>query len=272
MSEPDSATALEAAIDALQRGLERPRPRRDHGDARARTWSSRTTPPASRRAARRSATTSPRSSRPGPTSSSATRRLYVREDLVVQEWTATATHANEDAAGRPRRRADRQPGRMGRPRRDPLRGRARQAQGRLLRQRLDPAPGRASAARRGRCSRRSRRPASRTSWRSRPRSSRIASCSTKTTLVVDLEEVALAPADLFAESGMPEISPSWVPLIVPTQITVSPLGGDRLDLEVRRRGRLSRAAASPGARPSGHGRRALDRIAVDEVGREGLIV
>ncbi len=24
----------------------------------------------------------------------ATRRLYVREDLVVQEWTATATHAN----------------------------------------------------------------------------------------------------------------------------------------------------------------------------------
>ena len=28
-----------------------------------------------------------------------TRRLYVREDLVVQEWTATATHANEMKRG-----------------------------------------------------------------------------------------------------------------------------------------------------------------------------
>ena len=28
-----------------------------------------------------------------------TRRLYVREDLVVQEWTATATHANEMRRG-----------------------------------------------------------------------------------------------------------------------------------------------------------------------------
>jgi steroid delta-isomerase-like uncharacterized protein len=29
----------------------------------------------------------------------ATRRLYVREDLVVQEWTATATHTNEMRRG-----------------------------------------------------------------------------------------------------------------------------------------------------------------------------
>src|SRR5262245_41290429 len=28
-----------------------------------------------------------------------TRRLYVREDLVVQEWTATATHANRMTRG-----------------------------------------------------------------------------------------------------------------------------------------------------------------------------
>ena len=28
-----------------------------------------------------------------------TRRLYVRDDLVVQEWTATATHANEMRRG-----------------------------------------------------------------------------------------------------------------------------------------------------------------------------
>ena len=28
-----------------------------------------------------------------------TRRLYVREDLVVQEWTATATHANQMKRG-----------------------------------------------------------------------------------------------------------------------------------------------------------------------------
>ena len=71
-----------------------------------------------------------------------TRRLYVREDLVVQEWTATATHAKRmtrgDLVAEPTgNRVD-----LGRPRRDPLRGRPGQAQGRLLRQRLDPAPGR----------------------------------------------------------------------------------------------------------------------------------
>jgi ketosteroid isomerase-like protein len=48
-----------------------------------------------------------------------TRRLYVREGLVVQEWTAAATHP-DDAPRRPRRRAERQAGRVGRPRRDPL--------------------------------------------------------------------------------------------------------------------------------------------------------
>ena len=71
----------------------------------------------------------------------ATRRLYVREGLVVQEWTASATHTQDDAPRRHRRRAERRTGRVGRAGRDPVRGRAGQAQGRLLRLRLDPAPG-----------------------------------------------------------------------------------------------------------------------------------
>ena len=41
---------------------------------------------------RGSAPTSPRSSRAWPDLRFETRRLYVREGLVVQEWTATATH------------------------------------------------------------------------------------------------------------------------------------------------------------------------------------
>ena len=42
----------------------------------------------------------------------ATRRLYVRDGLVVQEWTATATHANRCAAATssPSRPARRSPG------------------------------------------------------------------------------------------------------------------------------------------------------------------
>ena len=60
------------------------------------------------------------------------RRTYCRDGLVVQEWTATATHANEmrrgDLVAEPTGK-DRD---LGRPRRDPVRGRARQAQGRLL--------------------------------------------------------------------------------------------------------------------------------------------
>ena len=36
-----------------------------------------------------------------------TRRLYVRDGLVVQEWTATATHTQHDAPRRHRRGADR---------------------------------------------------------------------------------------------------------------------------------------------------------------------
>ena len=42
-----------------------------------------------------------------------TRRLYVREGLVVQEWTATAHPHQDDAPRRPRRRADRQAGSSG---------------------------------------------------------------------------------------------------------------------------------------------------------------
>ena len=71
-----------------------------------------------------------------------TRRLYVREGVVTQEWTATATHSNTLRRGdleAPPSGRDRQ---LGRRRRDPLRGRLDQAQGRLLGLGLDPAPGR----------------------------------------------------------------------------------------------------------------------------------
>ena len=70
-----------------------------------------------------------------------TRRLYVREGVVTQEWTATATHSKTlrrgDLEAPPRARRS-----AGRRRRDPLRGRTGQAQGRLLGLGLDPAPGR----------------------------------------------------------------------------------------------------------------------------------
>ena len=72
-----------------------------------------------------------------------TRRLYVREDLVVQEWTASATHTQ------PLRRGELARGAIGRARRvggdghHPVRGRQGEAQGRLLRLGVDPAPGRA---------------------------------------------------------------------------------------------------------------------------------
>ena len=68
-------------------------------------------------------------------------RLYVREGIVIQEWTASATHANRmtrgDLTAEPTGRRVEWDGN----RRDPLRERPGQAQGRLLRQRLDPAPG-----------------------------------------------------------------------------------------------------------------------------------
>ena len=70
-----------------------------------------------------------------------TRRLYVRDGLVVQEWTATATHSSTmrrgDIVAEPTSREVR----VGRHGRDPLRGRPREAQGRLLGLGLDPAPG-----------------------------------------------------------------------------------------------------------------------------------
>ena len=70
-----------------------------------------------------------------------TRRLYVRDGLVVQEWTATATHSQTmrrgDIVAEPTQRR----GALGRDGRDPVRGRPREAQGRLLGLGLDPAPG-----------------------------------------------------------------------------------------------------------------------------------
>ena len=73
-----------------------------------------------------------------------TRRLYVRDGVVTQEWTATATHTNEmrrgDLVAEPTGKTDR----VARDRRDPVRGRPGEAQGRLLGLGLDPAPGRAA--------------------------------------------------------------------------------------------------------------------------------
>jgi ketosteroid isomerase-like protein len=69
-----------------------------------------------------------------------TRRLYVREDLVVQEWTASATHSTELRRGEISA-TQRQASRVGGPRRDPVRARLRQAQGRVLGLRGDPASG-----------------------------------------------------------------------------------------------------------------------------------
>ena len=71
-----------------------------------------------------------------------TRRLYVREGLVVQEWTATATHTKAMRRGDLEAPPTGKHGELGRDRLDPLRGRPGQAQGRLLGLGLDPAPGR----------------------------------------------------------------------------------------------------------------------------------
>ena len=79
----------------------------------------------------------------------ATRRLYVRDGLVVQEWTATATHANEMRRGDLVAEPTGKTISLGRPRRDPVRGRPGEAQGRLLGLGLDPAP--AGAARLAGC-------------------------------------------------------------------------------------------------------------------------
>ena len=122
----------------LQRRLERARPRRDRGAARARRWCSRTTRPASAPRATRRSSTSRGIFESWPDIAFSTRRLYVREDLVVQEWTATATHVKELRRGRHRRRALGPPHRVGRDGRDPVRGRPDQAQGRLLGLGLDP--------------------------------------------------------------------------------------------------------------------------------------
>ena len=99
MNDADSATALEAAIaryndawnahdlDAIMAMHAPDMVFENHTARRA------------RRGRGRSAATSARSSRPGPTSASTTGALYCREGLVVQEWTATATHANEMRRG-----------------------------------------------------------------------------------------------------------------------------------------------------------------------------
>ena len=66
----DRPAALEAGDHPLQRRLERPRPRRDHGDARARHGVREPHRARARRGRGRARATSARSSRPGPTSAS----------------------------------------------------------------------------------------------------------------------------------------------------------------------------------------------------------
>ena len=72
------------------------------------TWSSRTTPPASRRAGEEARAHIGAIFETWPDIAFTTRRLYVREGLVVQEWTATRHPRQHDAPRRPHRRADRQ--------------------------------------------------------------------------------------------------------------------------------------------------------------------
>ena len=61
-----------------------------------------------------------------------TRRAYVREDLVVQEWTATGTHEGTMTRSGNGGPADRPQGRLQGHGRDPDPRRAGRAQGRLL--------------------------------------------------------------------------------------------------------------------------------------------
>ena len=62
-----------------------------------------------------------------------TRRLDVRADLVVQEWTARATHVTPLRRGDIVAEASGPADRVGRAGRDPVSGQQGQAQGRLLR-------------------------------------------------------------------------------------------------------------------------------------------
>ena len=70
-----------------------------------------------------------------------TRRLYVRDGLVVQEWTAHATHTRRLSRGDLVAEPSGKRAELGRHGRHPVRGRAREAQGRLLGLRRDPAAG-----------------------------------------------------------------------------------------------------------------------------------
>ena len=90
MSHPDSTANLDQAIERYNERVERRRCRHHHVDVLPRTWSSSNQTAASAWRATRCAITSldlpdlarPHPSRPGG--------LYVRDGLVVQEWTATA--------------------------------------------------------------------------------------------------------------------------------------------------------------------------------------
>lgn len=137
-----------AADRPLQRGVERARPRHDHVAARP-TWCSRTT----RRETAQGEEVRAHIARifeSWPDIHFTTRRLYVREDLVTQEWTATtATHVKTMRRGDVTAEPTNKRIEVARDGRDPVRERPDQAQGRLLGLRLDPPP-------RSACSRRAR--------------------------------------------------------------------------------------------------------------------
>ena len=99
MSESDYAAGAGGGDRPLQRRLERPRPRRDHGDARARHGLREPHRPRARRGRGRSASHIGAIFETWPDIRFEGRRTYCRDGLVVQEWTATATHANEMRRG-----------------------------------------------------------------------------------------------------------------------------------------------------------------------------
>src|SRR4051812_13619244 len=125
----------------LQRRLERPRPRRDHGDARS--GHGLRQPHGRRVRHRRGGARAHRLD----LQHLARHRVLDAPPLPARRARGPGVDGQRDprqhhAPRRPRRGADREPDRVGRPRRDPFRERPGEAQGRLLGLGLNPAPGR----------------------------------------------------------------------------------------------------------------------------------
>ena len=153
----------------LQRGVEPPRRGRHRRRCTPTTWCSRTTPAAARRwGARRSREVVAGVFATFPDIRFELRRLYLRDELIVQEWTATATHAKpvryKDAVLEPSGRTDA----MGRDGHHPGPGRQGRAEGRLRQLARLSAGARRAGLRRGeeRRPRGARGPRSAGAWRS----------------------------------------------------------------------------------------------------------